>query len=133
MATPFAAGTVALMLDADLTLNPDEVKQILQETASQMPGYDEYQVGAGYINAYAAVDKVFNRSRNYGSYTGATDLRAFNAQYTTTDEPEQTVTINYSPQTPGPQPRIQHFPIPRPEGLWNSRCGDHFRMGKRER
>ena len=80
------------MLDADPTLNPDEVKQILQETASQMPGYDEYQVGAGYINAYAAVDKVFNRSRNYGSYSGATDLRSFNAQYTTTNEPAQSFT-----------------------------------------
>ncbi len=103
MATPFAAGTVALMLDADPTLNPDEVKQILQETATQMPGYDEYQVGAGYINSHAAVDKVFNRSRNYGSYSGATDLRSFNAQYTTTNEPAQPFTINYTPQTPGPQ------------------------------
>ena len=103
MATPFAAGTVALMLDADPTLNPDEVKQILQETATQMPGYDEYQVGAGYINAYAAVDKVFNRSRSYGSFTGATDVRAYNAQYTTTNEPEQAFAINYTPQTPGPQ------------------------------
>jgi serine protease AprX len=104
MATPFAAGTVALMLDADPTLNPDEVKQILQETASQMPGYDEYQVGAGYINSHAAVDKVFNRSKSYGSYSGATDLRSFNAQYTTSSDPEQTFTINYTPQTPGPQP-----------------------------
>jgi serine protease AprX len=57
MATPFTTGTVALMLDADPTLNPDEVKQILQQTASQMPGYDEYQVGAGYINSHAAVDR----------------------------------------------------------------------------
>jgi serine protease AprX len=61
-------------------------------------------VGAGYINAFAAVDKVFNRSRNYGSYTGATDVRSYNAQYTTTNEPQQNFTINYSPQTPGPQP-----------------------------
>lgn len=103
MATPFVAGTVALMLDADPTLNPDEVKQILQETASQMPGYDEYQVGAGYINAHAAVDKVFNRSKSYGSFTGATDLRSFNATYSTTDDAEQSFSINYTPQTPGPQ------------------------------
>jgi serine protease AprX len=65
MATPFVAGTVALMLDADPTLNPDEVKQIITETASRMPGYEDYEVGAGYLNAYAAVDKVFNRSKNY--------------------------------------------------------------------
>jgi serine protease AprX len=65
MATPFVAGTVALMLDADPTLNPDEIKQIITETASRMPGYEDYEVGAGYLNSYAAVDKVFNRSKNY--------------------------------------------------------------------
>lgn len=103
MATPFITGTVALMLDADPTLNPDEVKQILQQTASQMPGYDEYQVGAGYVNSYAAVDKVFNRSKSYGTFTGATDLRSYNAQYSTANDAEQSFSINYTPQSPGPQ------------------------------
>jgi serine protease AprX len=102
MATPFVAGTVALMLDADSTLNPDEVKQILQQTASQMPGYDEYQVGAGYVNVYAAVDKVFNRSKTYGSFTGATDVRSYNASYTITRDTQKAFSIDYTPQTPGP-------------------------------
>lgn len=66
MATPFIAGTVALMLDADPTLSPDEVKTILTQTASRMPGFEDFEVGAGYVNVHAAVDKVFNRSRNYG-------------------------------------------------------------------
>jgi serine protease AprX len=94
---------VALLLDADATLNPDEVKQIIQQTASQMPGYDEYQVGAGYVNVYAAVDKVFNRSKTYGSFTGATDTRSFNAQYSSASDAQQNFTINYTPQSPGPQ------------------------------
>ena len=102
MATPFIAGTVALMLDADPTLTPDQVRQILQQTASQMPGYDEYQVGAGYVNVYAAVDKVFNRSRAYGSFAGATDVRSYNATYTTVADAQKNFSINYSPQTPGP-------------------------------
>ena len=68
MATPFAAGVAALMLDADPTLTPDEIKQIMTETASKMPGYDDFEVGAGYINAYAAVDKVYNRTKNYGNF-----------------------------------------------------------------
>lgn len=68
MATPFVAGTVALMLDADPTLNPDEVKSILTQTASRMPNYDEWEVGAGYINVHAAVDQVFNRNtKTYGT------------------------------------------------------------------
>src|SRR5215204_6260211 len=77
MATPHVAGVVALMLDADPTLTPDEVKQILTQTASRMPGRDEWEVGAGYVNAYAAVDKVFNRSKNYG----ANFSHSFNAKY----------------------------------------------------
>jgi serine protease AprX len=68
MATPFVAGTVALMLDADVTLTPDDVKSILVATASRMPNYDEWEVGAGYINVHAAVDQVFNRSsKQYGT------------------------------------------------------------------
>ena len=83
MATPFAAGVVALMLSADINLTPDEVKQILRETATPMPGYEEFQVGSGYINAYAAVDKVRNRSKNYG----AVNNPSFNAQLTINPDP----------------------------------------------
>ena len=72
MATPFVAGVVALMLDADILLTPDEIKQILVDTASTMPGYEEWQVGAGYVNAYAAVDKVFNRSKSFRSRQDST-------------------------------------------------------------
>jgi serine protease AprX len=67
MATPFAAGVAALMLDADPTLTPDDIKQILTDTATRMPGYEDYEVGAGYINAFAAVDKVYNRAKAYKS------------------------------------------------------------------
>lgn len=66
MACPYVVGVTALLLDADPLLTPDEVKGILTETATRMPGYDDYQVGAGYVNAYAAVDKAFNRSKTYG-------------------------------------------------------------------
>lgn len=83
MATPHCAGVVALMLDADPTLSPADVKQILQQTATPMPGYEEFEVGAGYINAYAAVDKVFNRSKSYG----AVNHPVFTAQLTVTPDP----------------------------------------------
>jgi serine protease AprX len=65
MAAPHIAGVVALMLDADPTLSPDEVKTIIQNTATNMPGYEPWEVGAGYVNAYAAVDEVYN-NKGYG-------------------------------------------------------------------
>jgi serine protease AprX len=93
MATPHVAGVVALLLDADPTLTPDEVRQILVETASRMPGREEWEVGAGYVNAYAAVDKTFNRSKNYGTNFS----HAFNARYTVGGPAPEQVHIDYSP------------------------------------
>ena len=66
MATPLVAGIVALLLEANPLLSPDEVKQILEDTATNMPGYEAWEVGAGYVNAYAAVDKAFS-GKNYGN------------------------------------------------------------------
>jgi serine protease AprX len=66
MATPHAAGIVALMLEANPSLSPAQVKQILQNTATNMPGMEPWEVGAGYVNAYAAVDRSF-QERNYGT------------------------------------------------------------------
>lgn len=66
MATPHVAGIVALILEANQSLSPDEVKNILQATATNMPGYETWEVGAGYVNAYAAVDASFE-NKNYGS------------------------------------------------------------------
>jgi serine protease AprX len=98
MATPFVAGVAALMLDANPLLTPDEIKQILVSTASRMPGYEEYEVGAGCINAYAAVDSVFKRSKPYGTFV----TPAFNYRIDTAWGPAQSFTVNYTPQAPGP-------------------------------
>ncbi|MEW6195815.1 MAG: S8 family serine peptidase [Bacteroidota bacterium] len=66
MATPHTAGVVALMLEADKTLSPAQVKEILQKTATNMPNYESWENGAGYVNAYAAVDYIMN-NRSYNS------------------------------------------------------------------
>jgi serine protease AprX len=58
MATPHVAGTVALMLEANPALTPDEVKSALELTATPMPGYLQHEVGAGFLNAYEAVGTV---------------------------------------------------------------------------
>lgn len=59
MATPHVAGIAALMLDANPSLTPAQVKHILQDTATEMPGMEPWQVGAGYVNAFAAVERAF--------------------------------------------------------------------------
>ena len=97
MATPFAAGVAALMLDADPTLSPDDIKQIITDTATAMPGYQDYEVGAGYINAYAAVDKVYNRAKGYQNFSNPT----FNAQFGEEHLPQQDFHIDYDPSVSG--------------------------------
>jgi serine protease AprX len=54
MATPHVAGIVALLLQADPTLTPAEVKEILSTTADPMP-HPPHEVGAGHVDAYEAV------------------------------------------------------------------------------
>ncbi len=52
--TPQVSGVVALMLEANPLLSPDEVVTILRQAATPMP-YEERVVGAGYVDAHNAV------------------------------------------------------------------------------
>ena len=98
MATPYIAGVVALLLDADPTLSPDQIRDILTSTASKMPGREEWEVGAGFVNAYAAVDKVFNRSKPYRNIQDA----MYNAVFEMEHPPVQNFHIDFSPEVSGP-------------------------------
>ncbi len=51
---PHITGVVALMIEANPLLTPDDVVTILRQTANPMP-YDERTVGAGYVDAHNAV------------------------------------------------------------------------------
>lgn len=55
MATPHVSGVVALLKQANPALTPDQIKQILTQTATPMGDYQRFQVGAGYLNALEAV------------------------------------------------------------------------------
>jgi serine protease AprX len=56
MASPVVSGTIALMLEANPTLTPNQVKAVLQFTAESRAGYDELTEGAGFLNARGAVE-----------------------------------------------------------------------------
>jgi serine protease AprX len=59
MASPHIAGVVALMQEAaGGRLTPAQVLNALTSTARPLPGYAQWEVGAGFVDAYAAVMKV---------------------------------------------------------------------------
>jgi serine protease AprX len=59
MASPHIAGVVALMQEAaGGKLSPAQVLNALTATARPLPGYAQWEVGSGFVDAYAAVMKV---------------------------------------------------------------------------
>ena len=66
MAAPHVSGVVALVLEANPNLHWSGVRAILENTATNMPGYDDWEVGAGYINAHAAVAAAAGARDDYG-------------------------------------------------------------------
>lgn len=66
MAAPHVAGIIALMLEANPQLTWREVIEILEDTATNMPGREPWEVGAGYVNAYAAVTTAAGLRDDFG-------------------------------------------------------------------
>lgn len=95
MATPHVAGIVALMLEAKPSLSPAQVRQIIQNTATNMPGRQSWEVGSGYVNAYAAVDYIY-RGASFGTTLNST--RNFNSSVDS-QLSTQAFTVNYNPAT----------------------------------
>lgn len=66
MAAPHLAGLTALLLEANPALTWREVKQIFKTTATNMPGYEPWQVGAGFANVEAALAMALGLRNDYG-------------------------------------------------------------------
>jgi len=75
MAAPVVSGTVALMLQANPTLTPNQVKAILEYTAQVNPNYDPLTEGAGFLNAKGAVELARTLA------TPSPDLQAMPAEW----------------------------------------------------
>jgi serine protease AprX len=76
---PQVAGTVALMLEANPRLTPWQIKDILQRTATPLAPYYQHEVGAGVLNAHAAVLEAAFPQRRMGRFRAGFDGRFFRA------------------------------------------------------
>lgn len=65
---PQVAGAIALMLEANPSLRPAQVRAILQRTATPLSGYYAHEVGAGMLNVHAAVLQAAFPGRRIGDW-----------------------------------------------------------------
>jgi len=65
---PQATAAIALMLEADPTLQPAAIKDILSRTATPTPKYFYHEVGAGMLNTYSAVLEAAFPDRRMGLF-----------------------------------------------------------------
>jgi serine protease AprX len=70
---PQVAGSIALMLEANPSLAPAQIKDILQRTATPLPSYYQHEVGAGMLNAHAAVLEAAFAQRRMGTWRASLD------------------------------------------------------------
>ncbi|HJQ69955.1 MAG TPA: S8 family serine peptidase [Blastocatellia bacterium] len=68
MACPHLSGIVANILEANPRLGPEEVRAIIEQTATPLSTYDQFEAGAGLANVHAAVDLAYNPSKRYGDF-----------------------------------------------------------------
>jgi serine protease AprX len=67
ISAPIVTGAVALLLQSNPSLTPDQVKYRLTATANtNWPGYTAASAGAGYLDIYAAVTGTTTQSANTG-------------------------------------------------------------------
>ena len=90
---PQVAGVIALMLEANPNLTPAQVRDILQRTATPLPPYYMYEVGAGMLNAQAAVLEAAFSQRHFGAWRGI----AYQRQVEFTTSAPQTFTGSVAP------------------------------------
>ncbi len=109
MATPHVSGIIALMLEANPSLDNLTIKRLLQETATNMPGYERWEVGAGYVNARSAVAAALDFDMDHAVTVNNLPEKTFKANALVTPS-ERVVTedVFYSPVG---EPEVINFEV----------------------
>jgi serine protease AprX len=81
---PQVAGAIALMLETNPSLNPFQIKDILQRTATPLPPYYRHEVGAGMLNVHAAVLQSAFPARKMGIFRSVLERKAVKFTTSTT-------------------------------------------------
>ncbi|MFC5489462.1 S8 family peptidase [Dokdonella soli] len=118
MATPHTAGITALILEANPNLNPLQVKDLLQRTASNIPGRASWEDGAGYVNAYVALMEASGTRGGFGSTVN--NLHRFNASAEV--EPGGTLPFSSDDFTPAGPAGSQTFQVSSDTAWVNARA-----------
>ena len=98
MATPHVAGIAALVLEANPNLGPLQLKDLLQRTASNMSGRDSWEVGAGHVDAYAALMEAAGLRGDFGETVNAG--RSFHANALVQPGAQLPFSVDFSPVGP---------------------------------
>lgn len=115
MAAPHVAGIIALMWEANPDLTNLQIKTILQETATNMPGYQSWEVGAGHVNAYAAVAGALAYDEQ--NRVTVNNLNTFNANaIIIDDEAPEPFSVLF---TPAGEPEVHVFNV-QDDAAWIS-------------
>ena len=98
MATPHVSGVLAQMFEANPNLTAPQARSILQATATNMTGRDAWEVGAGHLNAYAAVATAAGLQNGFGSTVKTAPGRTYFAnQLLLPEAAPQSFSINFAP------------------------------------
>ena len=95
MAAPHLAGLTALLLEANPALTWREIKPLFKKTATNMPGYASWEVGAGFANVEAALAVALQLRDDYGSLNFS--QRGFYAALPLGESAEETKTVSFAP------------------------------------
>jgi serine protease AprX len=96
---PQVAGAIALMLEANPTLTPSDVKDILSRTATPLPKYFFHETGAGMLNTHAAVLEAAFPDRYMGAFRSTLSRNGVRFETRTSQSFQQTVFPNLAAST----------------------------------